>query len=221
MVVWDNGTIHRRKDVKAYLWENRRRLETRRFPPYAPELNPDEQVWTVLKTPAVGELVSEDGGRDPGRSGTGAPVDAGAPRAGRLLHPALGVAAPCASVSAEVDRNLSTQRTIRSKSDDFSVCRLSDEDSASGILWASMCFGSNLGVLLTFLYGWPGSPYIGWPIIAVVLSGAVLVAVVAFDYLHPQAQGVAARLVIPGVVIGFLLCTASIVVLGLHYFGPP
>ena len=49
MVVWDNGTIHRRKDVKAFLWQNRRRLETRRFPPYAPELDPDEQVWTVLK----------------------------------------------------------------------------------------------------------------------------------------------------------------------------
>jgi transposase len=49
MVVWDNGTIHRRKDVKAFLWQNRQRLETRRFPPYAPELDPDEQVWTVLK----------------------------------------------------------------------------------------------------------------------------------------------------------------------------
>lgn len=49
MVVWDNGTIHRRKDVKAFLWKHRKRLETRRFPPYAPELDPDEQVWTVLK----------------------------------------------------------------------------------------------------------------------------------------------------------------------------
>lgn len=49
MVVWDNGGIHRSAEVKTFLWENRKRLETRRFPPYAPELDPDEQVWTVLK----------------------------------------------------------------------------------------------------------------------------------------------------------------------------
>lgn len=49
MVVWDNGTTHRSKEVKAFLWEHRKRLETRRFPPYAPELDSDEQVWTVLK----------------------------------------------------------------------------------------------------------------------------------------------------------------------------
>jgi transposase len=49
MVVWDNGRIHRSVEVKTFLWENRRRLETRRFPPYAPELDPDEQVWVTLK----------------------------------------------------------------------------------------------------------------------------------------------------------------------------
>jgi transposase len=49
MVIWDNGRIHRSVEVKTFLWEHRRRLETRRFPPYAPELDPDEQVWTVLK----------------------------------------------------------------------------------------------------------------------------------------------------------------------------
>lgn len=49
MLLWDNGTIHRRKDVKQFLWEHRKRLETRRFPAYAPELNPDEMVWNALK----------------------------------------------------------------------------------------------------------------------------------------------------------------------------
>ncbi|MHB1435724.1 MAG: IS630 family transposase, partial [Thermoplasmata archaeon] len=49
MVIWDNGRIHRSVEVKTFLWEHRKRLETRRFPPYAPELDPDEQVWTVLK----------------------------------------------------------------------------------------------------------------------------------------------------------------------------
>ncbi|MCI4322503.1 MAG: IS630 family transposase [Thermoplasmata archaeon] len=49
LLLWDNGTIHRRKDVKAFLWEMRKRLKTRRFPAYAPELNPDEMVWNALK----------------------------------------------------------------------------------------------------------------------------------------------------------------------------
>ncbi len=49
ILLWDNATIHRRKDVKAFLWEARKRLKTRRFPAYAPELNPDELVWSALK----------------------------------------------------------------------------------------------------------------------------------------------------------------------------
>ena len=47
--LWDNGTIHRRKDGKQFLWEHRKRLETRRFPACAPERNPDEMVWSALK----------------------------------------------------------------------------------------------------------------------------------------------------------------------------
>ena len=49
MVIWDTGRIHRPVEVKTFLGEYRERLETRRFPPYAPELDPDEQVGTVLK----------------------------------------------------------------------------------------------------------------------------------------------------------------------------
>jgi transposase len=49
LLLWDNGTIHRRRDVKEFLWEARKRLKTRRFPAYAPELNPDELVWSALK----------------------------------------------------------------------------------------------------------------------------------------------------------------------------
>lgn len=49
MLLWYNGAIHRRKDVKQFLYDNRERLFTRRFPPYAPELNPDEQIWNILK----------------------------------------------------------------------------------------------------------------------------------------------------------------------------
>ena len=49
LLLWDNGTIHRRKDVKAFLWEARKRLTTRRFPADAPERNPDEMIWSALK----------------------------------------------------------------------------------------------------------------------------------------------------------------------------
>jgi transposase len=47
-LLWDGGSIHQRDDVKALLsWH--RRLTPHRFPAYAPELNPDEFVWTNLK----------------------------------------------------------------------------------------------------------------------------------------------------------------------------
>lgn len=49
IVVWDNIGIHRSAEVATFLWLNRRRLESRRIPPYAPELNPDEGLWDVLK----------------------------------------------------------------------------------------------------------------------------------------------------------------------------
>ena len=48
IVIWDGGSIHSGPDVRALL---RRcpRLHVERFPGYAPELNPDEFVWTHLK----------------------------------------------------------------------------------------------------------------------------------------------------------------------------
>ena len=66
VLLWDNGGPHRRKDVKQFLYDNRNRLYTRRFPAYAPELNLDEQIWNVLKyqelsnwcPDTIGEMVS-------------------------------------------------------------------------------------------------------------------------------------------------------------------
>jgi putative transposase len=49
IVVWDNGGIHRCAEVATFAWLNRRRPELRRLPPYAPELNPDEGIWDVIK----------------------------------------------------------------------------------------------------------------------------------------------------------------------------
>ena len=45
VVVWDGGKIHRSQEVVAFLG-SQSRLHAHRFPSYAPELNPQEQVWT-------------------------------------------------------------------------------------------------------------------------------------------------------------------------------
>lgn len=47
-VLWDGGAIHHGAAVRALLARHPR-LYVERFPAYAPELNPDEQVWNHLK----------------------------------------------------------------------------------------------------------------------------------------------------------------------------
>lgn len=48
VLLWDGGPMHRKGLVRDYLLRNRR-LHVFRFPAYAPELNPDEHVWTQAK----------------------------------------------------------------------------------------------------------------------------------------------------------------------------
>jgi hypothetical protein len=57
VVLWDGGRIHRRQDVQAFV-SRHPRLQVHRFPSYAPELNPDEFVWTQAKC----ELSNSDHG---------------------------------------------------------------------------------------------------------------------------------------------------------------
>lgn len=49
VLLWDGGPIHQRRMVKDYLASSRSRFRVYRFPAYAPELNPDEYVWTQTK----------------------------------------------------------------------------------------------------------------------------------------------------------------------------
>jgi len=49
LIVWDNASIHKSRNVKHFLERNRGRIITRLLPPYAPELNPDESVWNLAK----------------------------------------------------------------------------------------------------------------------------------------------------------------------------
>ena len=48
-IVWDRSNTHDRSlAVRAYLAKHPE-IRTEKFPGYAPELNPDEQVWTHIK----------------------------------------------------------------------------------------------------------------------------------------------------------------------------
>ena len=48
VLLWDGGSIHRGAAVQ-HLLARHPRLHVERFPAYAPELNPDEQVWNHFK----------------------------------------------------------------------------------------------------------------------------------------------------------------------------
>ena len=45
VLLWDRGTIHTRREVQVYLAAHPR-VSPYDFPPYAPELNPAEHIWT-------------------------------------------------------------------------------------------------------------------------------------------------------------------------------
>lgn len=47
-LLWDQIPIHRAKPVKNYLARHQR-LVVEPFPPYAPELNPVDNVWSYVK----------------------------------------------------------------------------------------------------------------------------------------------------------------------------
>lgn len=59
IVVWDGGPNHKGPLVRAFLARNRR-LRLERLPPYAPELNPVEQVWGWLKYGQLANFVPDD-----------------------------------------------------------------------------------------------------------------------------------------------------------------
>ena len=48
IVVWDRSKIHRSEEIRKFL-KSHPDITVRRFPPYAPDLNPMEGVWEYLK----------------------------------------------------------------------------------------------------------------------------------------------------------------------------
>lgn len=59
VVVWDRGGNHKGPLIREFLSKNRRmRLEM--LPPWAPELNPVEDVWSWLKYSELANFVPDD-----------------------------------------------------------------------------------------------------------------------------------------------------------------
>lgn len=59
IVVWDRLQAHRSKAVNRWI-EAEKRIETDFFPPYAPELNPVEYLWSYLKTNPLANFAPRD-----------------------------------------------------------------------------------------------------------------------------------------------------------------
>jgi putative transposase len=59
IVVWDNAPIHKSRAVQAFVARHPR-LTVHRLPPYAPELNPVEALWSYLKYGRLANLITRD-----------------------------------------------------------------------------------------------------------------------------------------------------------------
>ena len=57
LVIWDGAPIHRGQPVKDFLAQGgARRIQLEPLPGYAPDLNPDEGIWTYLKRVELGNV---------------------------------------------------------------------------------------------------------------------------------------------------------------------
>jgi transposase len=61
LVIWDGAPIHRAQVVKDFLAQGgAARIWLERLPAYAPELNPDEGIWNLLKRVELRNLCCDD-----------------------------------------------------------------------------------------------------------------------------------------------------------------
>jgi hypothetical protein len=59
LVIWDRSVPHRSKKVQA-LWNTNTRLHLSFLPPYAPEINPVEYVWSYTKMNPLANVTAMD-----------------------------------------------------------------------------------------------------------------------------------------------------------------
>jgi transposase len=61
LVIWDGSPIHKGQAVKDFLKRGAaKRLHLERLPGYAPDLNPDEGIWSYLKRVELGNVCCRD-----------------------------------------------------------------------------------------------------------------------------------------------------------------
>lgn len=54
LLIWDNASFHKKKEVRKWLTDNPGVVELMNFPTYCPELNPQEHVWRAMKQHLAG-----------------------------------------------------------------------------------------------------------------------------------------------------------------------
>lgn len=59
ILIWDRSNTHRSKETKAYL-ASQPRLHVEQLPAYAPNLNPQEQIWGHSKTNGLANYCPDD-----------------------------------------------------------------------------------------------------------------------------------------------------------------
>ena len=60
-VIWDGSPIHKGQPIKDFLKRGAaKRLQLERLPGYAPDLNPDEGIWSYLKRVELGNVCCSD-----------------------------------------------------------------------------------------------------------------------------------------------------------------
>ena len=57
LIIWDRAQIHRSLRVRRYMETHRDRIATTYLPPYAPELNPAENIWEYLRSNKLANTV--------------------------------------------------------------------------------------------------------------------------------------------------------------------
>jgi transposase len=62
ILVWDRLAVHRGKAVRTFI-EKSRRIDVELLPPYAPELNPVEGLWSHLKLNPLANWAPETSGQ--------------------------------------------------------------------------------------------------------------------------------------------------------------
>ncbi len=58
-IIWDRSNVHRARVVREFLSKHRS-VVTTHFPAYAPELNPDEGVWSYTKFARMANYAAAD-----------------------------------------------------------------------------------------------------------------------------------------------------------------